>query len=796
MRTYAQTPAQTSPAKSGGPPRRPHVAQSHTASPIQRLQRAIGNQALQRRLQAHASTAEVSAAARKGVNCNPGPSRMPTHGNAPVEIQPNLTINAPGDLHEQKADRVAEQVMRMPEPQRTAGGYPKRSEAYDNHAHVQTKLAPGTRGGGAAAPPVVDEVLRSPGQPLDAATRAFMEPRFGQDLSNVRVHADAQAASAASAIDARAFTAGRNIVFGTAEFAPQIDAGRRLLSHELTHVMQQSGTSSDPVVRRQPRGTTAPSKVSEFRPLTAAEKAYAFELFYDSVDYSRIIITRNQIAATFSATTIGNFINLQASHFVGKTMQLSPDGMKTLIHEMGHVWQYQHGGLAYMPQALLANYQASQIYGDRNKAYDWLSAAKAGRPWEEWNPEQQAACISDFNQSLRRIEAGNPKLRGGKGGYTDYALVSIASNYMAKVWRGEGAPELSQTMSRLSLTIPGKSKSATVASLTTIAQNVWNAMFGGTNIGTDEDKVFSNLALLKKDKKLIQQFEAVYLAKYHSDVVVDIKSEFSDGFVTGFQLTKALDYLGIDTPIGQAFKYAKRVAKRLVPAARQNPALKGKEHPAYKIVRAFSGNALDAIDPRIHGGFTGFVNFSDAGVVSRIVGPSILGGELTFDAEDNAIVLSDIRKAKEIHVAKTQLEALLNATEDKENLVGETYDTFGPMKSMIQGRNLGSKDEPPMKYAKSFVTDVIGENPTRALLGSFDLNYHILKINRKQQSADVYFVVTNKLTLSSLTRLPPKDGYGRSILKDIPGRSISMVISFTDQVPFTSADKKITKLKQ
>jgi hypothetical protein len=471
-------------------------------------------------------------------------------------------------------------------------------------------------------------------------------------------------------------------------------------------------------------------------------------------------------------------------------MQLSPDGMETLIHEMGHVWQYQHGGLAYAPQALIANYQASQIYGDRNKAYDWLSAAKAGKPWVEWNPEQQAECIADFNRSLRRIKTGNPKLLGGKYGYSDYALVSIASNYMAKVWRGEGAPELSQTMSRLSLTTPGKSKSATVPNLTMIAQNVWSAMFGGSGVGTDEDKVFSNLALLKKDKKLIQQFEDVYRAKYHSDVVADIRSEFSDS-LAGLQLTKALGYLGIDTLIGRAIKYSKRV----LAAARKNPALKGKEHPAYRIVTAFSGTVLDAIDPRIHAGFSGFVGFSDTGVVSRIVGPSILGGELKFDAEDNAIVLSDMRKAKEIGVAKQQLAALLNATEDKQSLVGETYDNFGPMKSMIQGRNAGS--EPPIEYAKSFALDVVGDNPTRALLGSFDLNYHVLKIDRKQQSADVYFVVTNNLTLSSLTHKAPKDGqYGEAALKDVPGRSIYMVISFTDKIPFTSALKKSAKAKQ
>ena len=88
-------------------------------------------------------------------------------------------------------------------------------------------------------PPIVHEVLRSPGQPLDAATRAYMEPRFGHDFSKVRVHADTRAAAAASSVDARAFTSNQRIVFGIGEYAPQAQSGRLLLAHELAHVVQQ-----------------------------------------------------------------------------------------------------------------------------------------------------------------------------------------------------------------------------------------------------------------------------------------------------------------------------------------------------------------------------------------------------------------------------------------------------------------------------------------------------------------------------------------------------------------------------
>jgi hypothetical protein len=93
----------------------------------------------------------------------------------------------------------------------------------------------------AAVPPAVAEVLRSPGRPLDAAARRFMESRFGRDFSRVRVHTDAKAAASARAVDALAYTVGTNVVFDAGRYAPGTPAGRKLLAHELAHVVQQEG---------------------------------------------------------------------------------------------------------------------------------------------------------------------------------------------------------------------------------------------------------------------------------------------------------------------------------------------------------------------------------------------------------------------------------------------------------------------------------------------------------------------------------------------------------------------------
>src|SRR5438094_2051790 len=85
-------------------------------------------------------------------------------------------------------------------------------------------------------PSIVHDVLNSPGQPLDAGTRAFMEPRFGHDFSQVRVHTDTKAAESARSVNALAYTAGRDVVFGAGQYTPEKVTGRRLLAHELTHV--------------------------------------------------------------------------------------------------------------------------------------------------------------------------------------------------------------------------------------------------------------------------------------------------------------------------------------------------------------------------------------------------------------------------------------------------------------------------------------------------------------------------------------------------------------------------------
>ncbi|MHB1057967.1 MAG: eCIS core domain-containing protein [Rhodanobacter sp.] len=124
------------------------------------------------------------------------------------------------------------------------------------HAHARKPWVPDIDGpawirrkplaeaAGSGTPASVDGVLATPGHALNATARAFMEPRFGFDFSRVRVHADAVAARSADALDAMAYTVGTHVVFAQGRYAPDTSAGLHLLAHELTHVVQQSGTGS------------------------------------------------------------------------------------------------------------------------------------------------------------------------------------------------------------------------------------------------------------------------------------------------------------------------------------------------------------------------------------------------------------------------------------------------------------------------------------------------------------------------------------------------------------------------
>lgn len=184
-------------------------------------------------------------------------------------IQAKLTISHPGDADELEADRVADQVMRKEQPG------PIRSSPNAIHRQCAACEAGGTmcpkceqeqaiqRNESPSQAPQVSHPVRSQiaalrggGQPLPPSVRAFFEPQFGEGLNQVHIHTDSEASEAAMSIQADAFTIGSDIVFGAGKYAPEVHAGRKLLAHELTHVIQQ-GHGNGTRVQRQ--GTAVPA---------------------------------------------------------------------------------------------------------------------------------------------------------------------------------------------------------------------------------------------------------------------------------------------------------------------------------------------------------------------------------------------------------------------------------------------------------------------------------------------------------------------------------------------------------
>jgi Domain of unknown function (DUF4157) len=170
---------------------------------------------------------------------------------APVSRLSALKVGAVNDPLEHEANRIADQVMRMPEPE-VAPPFARIPLSRKSEQEKVQKKSTALDVGDRTAPESVREALRAPGQPLDPSSRGYFEPRFGHDFSRVRVHSDAGAAQSARDIDARAYTVGNNIVFGAGRFAPGAGAGRQLLAHELAHVVQNTAARAADTIRRTP----------------------------------------------------------------------------------------------------------------------------------------------------------------------------------------------------------------------------------------------------------------------------------------------------------------------------------------------------------------------------------------------------------------------------------------------------------------------------------------------------------------------------------------------------------------
>ena len=286
------------------------------------------------------------------------------------------------------------------------------------------------------APPIVHDVLRSAGRPLDAASRAYFEPRFRHDFSKVRVHSDSSASRSAQAVDALAYTVGNNIAFAHGRYSPESTTGRHLLAHELAHVVQQNSSVSgdsgpieigptnspletsannaavrvtagdaasvwnagDSSLARMEggRGCSLLSRASDDgsskndcgkdgRPLNATERSGAKDIFGTTLDEDAVCIKESW------AKTVGGYYRT-----IGDTIYV-PNGEKNTIsthrvmHELTHTWQSHHG--VSLATQTVAAIRGNYDYGGEAGLND---AIKNKKCFTDFNTEQQGDIVEDY----------------------------------------------------------------------------------------------------------------------------------------------------------------------------------------------------------------------------------------------------------------------------------------------------------------------------------------------------------------------------------------------------------------
>jgi hypothetical protein len=419
MQTFTKrtkTTQQTTMSAKHTMPGRAHFGENRKASPLLQLHRSIDNHVNVRLAQTHTQELEDESHATALLPVAHDFSQIPVSPGAAKTLQRKLMVNIPGDAYEQEADHVAEQVIRMPEPQlqRTdprGGGCPQceRNEGVQRQDRLRTDHMQTSNPEQVAAPPIVHEVLATPGHPLDSVTRAFMEPRFGRDFSNVRVHTDRRAAESAQAVNALAYTVGLKIVLNDCQYVPGTTDGARLLAHELAHVVQQERQPG--VV---PTGTIQRQKIPDSTPVAQVPR---------SMKDVEALVAELKARAAFLAAP---FLKLEAGYRSEKLAQLQ------LVPDAG---QHVHEALAFTfvlhnPDASIKSMNNDTVGIDTREIPEW----KEKEPLEEVSRGTYLA--TKFPTYKKFFPTGPGTLWITRAGVKAYP-----SEYRDFLWRSGNVPE-------------------------------------------------------------------------------------------------------------------------------------------------------------------------------------------------------------------------------------------------------------------------------------------------------------------------------------------------------------------
>ena len=413
-------------------------------------------------------------------------SQMPVNSNVSfkfADIHTKLKVSQPGDEYEQEADRVAEHIVGIKEPyipSELSEADEKINRKYtscedeEQQGKIRISRNQPTTADVSNLSQISDNIaadisntLSQSGSPLDSSTREFMETRFGYDFSNVRIHSDEIANRSAKIVNALAYTVGNDIIF-EGRYNPHTLNGKKLLAHELTHVMQQgygsrqhklrrishledsslssldytigndivigegnhrlntldgsklfahtvphvgqqnsqSRTRIDKIFRQKDDAkshisvrspvleelvTQVSTVQAEFagRLLNPKEIDLARTIFGNSIDYFRVQLVPTDL---LQYRTVANNIRVPRDFAILKDAE-------TYIHEMTHVWQYQHGGTSYISLSLSAQLVAALQTGSRNAAYDYHLSKNVS--FFDLLPEQQALLVQNYYSMLQ-----------------------------------------------------------------------------------------------------------------------------------------------------------------------------------------------------------------------------------------------------------------------------------------------------------------------------------------------------------------------------------------------------------
>ncbi len=368
-------------------------------------------------------------------------------------------------------------------------------------------------------PPIVHDVLRESGRPLEAPVRAEMEAQLGHDFSHVRIHTDERAAASARAVGAVAYTVGRDLAFDRGRYAPATPAGSGLLRHELAHTLQQARSTRGGEIAIGPAAGPAEAE---------AERAAATGL---APSAAPVTLSRQAGPAAPAPAADTGGLSDEMVQQIARRLHDAMEGLGTdesaIYAALGGRTQSQVDAIARTYQSMYARSLLSELQSELDDSEllqlgVFAPQHPAGSP-EATSPAQQArladVVATQLDAAMRGLGTDESAIFGALTGRTPAERTGIKDAYLRRTRRTLES-DLRDELSGAELT----------EALMLLNQGMLQAedelylAVGG--LGTDEDRIFRALDPLAGNTAALQAMEGRYRDKY-GDLVADLRSDLS-----------------------------------------------------------------------------------------------------------------------------------------------------------------------------------------------------------------------------------------------------------------------------